>query len=82
MMDKNQAAVIAGDQDVVLDGDEARDMVQELGAGFIAALSILRDVRNDLRQSRFDTCETCSSVSLALRGLPQDEIDRMLKELE
>lgn len=78
-MDKHQAMLVTGEGHLDLSGGEAGNLIRDLGQGFIAAISILRDVRTDLRQG---TCPSCQAVTQALGAMPHDDLERLLGDLE
>lgn len=80
VMDKR--AVMLETKAVALDvtPTEAGRLIRELGQGYIAAISILRDIRNDLVGVQH--CRTCDQIATALGGLPHDDIERLLRDLE
>lgn len=79
VMDKQQAMAVSGSPVMDLTAQEGAELIKQLGQGFIAALSMLRDVRNDLRQG---TCPTCEGVARALGGMPHDDVESLFRDLE
>lgn len=81
VLDKVQAKELTGAETLQLTTAEGARLIQELGQGYLAAISILRDVRIDLRKGA-TTCLNCQTVAQALGGLPHDDIERLFRDLE
>ncbi len=81
VMEKHAVMEATGSASLELTTGEGARLVSELGQGFIAVLSLVRDVRIDLRKGA-TTCLTCRTVAQALGGLPHDDIERLFRDLE
>lgn len=81
MLDKVNVMELAGAKALDITPVEAGRLIRELGQGFVAAISILQDMRHDLRSSA-TTCATCTKIARALGVLDYDDFERLLGDLE
>lgn len=81
VMDKRNAMELTGAKAMDIGPGEAGRLIGELGQGFIAAMSLIQNIRHDLRSSA-TTCHTCTQIARALGGLDYDDFERILGDLE